>query len=41
MIYKKQKAFISETAGKISVDEEAVNDLRMGCIIYRRKNLEI
>ena len=30
---KKQKAFVSETAGKISVDEEAVNDLRMGCII--------
>ncbi len=29
----KQKRFVEETAGKIEVDENAVNNLRMGCMI--------
>lgn len=29
----KQQAFIEETAGKISVDEDAINELRMGSMI--------
>lgn len=30
---EKQKRFINDTAGKISVDETAINDLRMGSMI--------
>ena len=29
-----KKAFIKETAGKISIDEDAVNDLRIGSIPF-------
>lgn len=29
----KQCQFIEETAGKISIDEDAINTLRMGCAV--------
>ena len=29
----RKKAFIKETTGKISIDEDAVNELRMGSMI--------
>ena len=32
-LLKKQKTFIEETAGKITVDEVAINELRMGSMI--------
>lgn len=31
-LMNRQKAFIKETAEKISIDEDAVNELRMGSI---------
>ena len=32
-LMNRQKAFIKETIGKISIDEDAVNELRMGSMI--------
>lgn len=32
-LMNRQKAFIKETTGKISIDEDAVNELRMGSMI--------
>lgn len=32
-LLNRQKAFIEETVGKISVDEDAIDDLRMGSMI--------
>ena len=32
-LMNRQKAFIKETAEKISIDEDAVNELRMGSMI--------